>query len=263
MPLPAWVAIPWGRLRVLVARALVTGTDRSASVLVPRTELAQLEVLRGTLLVTTPALGPIVLPHGTVRRVLSLSPIESLAALVARGAVPLDGTPGAAYIVPPDAVLPARRATLPPDFVLDPLRPDDLDEVVAVEQSSFASPWSENLLRDELVPDPTHVSLGVRAPDGQLAAIGLARLDVEALSIYTVAVRPGFRRHGVGRALVRALVARGRDGARPRVDLEVRVDNTAAIALYAGEGFVPVGRRPRYYHDGTDALLMSLTLSRA
>ena len=36
--------------------------------------------------------------------------------------------------------------------------------------------------------------------------------------------------------------------------LEVRDGNTAARALYATAGFAPVGRRPRYYADGEDAV---------
>jgi len=39
--------------------------------------------------------------------------------------------------------------------------------------------------------------------------------------------------------------------------LEVRVSNHAARAFYASTGFVAVGRRPRYYANGEDALLMT------
>jgi ribosomal-protein-alanine N-acetyltransferase len=42
-----------------------------------------------------------------------------------------------------------------------------------------------------------------------------------------------------------------------RVQLEVRASNQPARALYARAGFVVDGRRPRYYPDGEDAVLMS------
>ena len=32
--------------------------------------------------------------------------------------------------------------------------------------------------------------------------------------------------------------------------------NQAAVAFYAACGLVQIGRRPRYYRDGTDALVM-------
>ena len=38
--------------------------------------------------------------------------------------------------------------------------------------------------------------------------------------------------------------------------LEVSSVNQAAIELYRNVGFVENGRRPRYYSDGTDAVLM-------
>jgi ribosomal-protein-alanine N-acetyltransferase len=41
----------------------------------------------------------------------------------------------------------------------------------------------------------------------------------------------------------------------------VRADNPVAQALYASEGFIELGRRPRYYQpDGVDALVMRLDL---
>ena len=50
-------------------------------------------------------------------------------------------------------------------------------------------------------------------------------------------------------------------GAR-EVFLEVRADNPTAQALYASEGFVEVGRRPRYYQpDDVDAVVMKLDLA--
>jgi ribosomal-protein-alanine N-acetyltransferase len=41
--------------------------------------------------------------------------------------------------------------------------------------------------------------------------------------------------------------------------LEVAADNAAALEFYAQAGFVEVGRRPRYYANGADALVLRLT----
>ena len=48
-------------------------------------------------------------------------------------------------------------------------------------------------------------------------------------------------------------------GAR-KVWLDVRPSNEAALRLYQGAGYRSTGRRPRYYHDGEDALLLERTL---
>jgi ribosomal-protein-alanine N-acetyltransferase len=45
--------------------------------------------------------------------------------------------------------------------------------------------------------------------------------------------------------------------------LEVAPGNAAARALYASAGYAEVGRRPRYYPDGSDALLLARALSPA
>ena len=43
--------------------------------------------------------------------------------------------------------------------------------------------------------------------------------------------------------------------------LEVAAGNAPALALYAREGFAEVGRRRRYYSDGTDALVLRRDLT--
>lgn len=263
-PLPVAVAIPWGRLRVMVAALDAAGNVAPRARLIARDELAREPDLEGRHLVLPDALADVGLPAGVRPVAPRTTPVRALAALVAQGVVrPVPGPlPEPAYLVPPDAVLPPRRALLPADLRLETLGPGDLDELLRIQETSFDHPWSPHMLAQELAPDPAHVAFGARRPDRSLAGIVFGRLEPDALSIYNVAVEPACRRGGIGRALVRAIIARGREAEAPRVDLEVRVDNVPAIALYAGEGFVPVGVRRRYYRDGTDALLMSLTLGR-
>jgi ribosomal-protein-alanine N-acetyltransferase len=45
--------------------------------------------------------------------------------------------------------------------------------------------------------------------------------------------------------------------------LEVAVGNVAALGLYRKHGFSQVGRRPRYYANGSDALVMRAELAGA
>jgi ribosomal-protein-alanine N-acetyltransferase len=79
--------------------------------------------------------------------------------------------------------------------------------------------------------------------------------------VLTLAVRPGARRAGAGRSLMRALMDEAaRRGAR-EMFLEVAEGNDAARALYAALGGQVAGRRRRYYPDGSDALVLRLALS--
>jgi len=74
--------------------------------------------------------------------------------------------------------------------------------------------------------------------------------------IHTVGVDPSYQRRGIGRELLRGLLAVA-DAERATVFLEVRTDNEAARSMYEDEGFAVVGLRKRYYRpSGADAHTM-------
>lgn len=263
LPLPAWVAIPWGRWRVMLARAREEGARPEEATLLPLAALHARTELAGQA-VAIPRGAPVLPWSDGVRAVEAASNAAvALARLAAAGRLPIaERVPGPSYLLPPDAVLPAGRPASGIAGAIVPLAPPDLDRLLAVERECFAEPWSRSMLDDELRGGAGRVALGVAGSDGALDAAALARLAVGTLEIQSVAVRPRARGLGLGRALVRALLERARAARAERADLEVRAGNAAAIALYASEGFVPVGRRRRYYGDGEDALLMSLVLGR-
>lgn len=91
---------------------------------------------------------------------------------------------------------------------------------------------------------------GLRAPRGGADA-----------DIQTIALDSAFRGQGRGRALLRALIVEAVNRGAHELFLEVRADNPAAEGLYVSEGFVELGRRPRYYQpDDVDAVVMRLDL---
>lgn len=82
-------------------------------------------------------------------------------------------------------------------------------------------------------------------------------VDSEAWVVH-LAVREKGKRHGS--ALLEAFLLDARAAGLRTVGLEVKESNLAAVALYLGVGFTAVGRRGRYYRDGSDAIVMRLTL---
>jgi ribosomal-protein-alanine N-acetyltransferase len=64
--------------------------------------------------------------------------------------------------------------------------------------------------------------------------------------------------------MIEGLVRAARRADAKRLFLEVSADNTAAIKLYGGLGFEPVGRRNGYYRrpggQPVDAIVLALTL---
>jgi [ribosomal protein S18]-alanine N-acetyltransferase len=92
-------------------------------------------------------------------------------------------------------------------------------------------------------------------PAGLALALDLGD-ECELLALGVAAER---RRAGIGSALLSAICAEVLRRGRRRVFLEVAADNTAARALYAGNGFVQIGRRPNYYRRAAgqaDALVL-------
>ena len=98
--------------------------------------------------------------------------------------------------------------------------------------------------------------------DGErLLGVSCGWLVIDELQITAVAVDPENRRTGIGRTLLESLLQHAwRAGAR-HATLEVAIDNTAALALYASCGFQIAGCRSHYYSDGRDALIQWLELT--
>ncbi|HEX6441214.1 MAG TPA: GNAT family N-acetyltransferase [Stellaceae bacterium] len=69
--------------------------------------------------------------------------------------------------------------------------------------------------------------------------------------ILSIGVLPERRRSGLARALLGAVFAEAERRGGDSVVLEVADDNAPARRLYAGLGFVAIGRRPRYYSRGS------------
>lgn len=90
----------------------------------------------------------------------------------------------------------------------------------------------------------------------------LARVAADEAEILTLGVVPAARRRGLGAALLRGAMAEARARGAGALYLEVAAGNLAALALYAGLGCVEAGRRPRYYEDGQDALVLRCALAK-
>lgn len=89
----------------------------------------------------------------------------------------------------------------------------------------------------------------------------LIRVTEDEAEVLTLAVAPDARRQGVATALLTGAMVAAREQAARTMVLEVAIGNTAARTLYQSAGFVEAGRRPRYYADGGDALILRARLT--
>jgi len=140
------------------------------------------------------------------------------------------------------------------------LNTNDVEQLAALEQVCFSQPWSRQALEQELTKNPLACYFGCFEGDTLLGYAG-AWLVVDEVHITNVAVAPEYRRQGIGKALVSAMLEWAAHKGAVHMELEVRAGNQGAIALYSALGFHKVGRRPNYYSQPQeDAILMNVEL---
>jgi ribosomal-protein-alanine N-acetyltransferase len=123
-------------------------------------------------------------------------------------------------------------------------------------------PWNSSAI-DEIM-NLTGFFGQIARLDDTLAGFILA-LDLrKECEILSLGVLPERRREGIGSTLLDSVCSEGRMRGAECIVLEVAVDNSAALALYTGRGFMPVGHRRNYYQQASrrvDALILQLALA--
>lgn len=138
---------------------------------------------------------------------------------------------------------------------INEMRPEDLEEVAALEKEIFSMPWSRKGFADALRQEAALYL--VARKKGQLAGYcGLLQSFDEA-DIVNVAVAPMFQNQGTGAVMLGELMERGKMRGILNYTLEVRISNAAALHLYEKLGFERVGIRRNFYErPKEDAVIM-------
>lgn len=140
------------------------------------------------------------------------------------------------------------------------LHESDLNAVMAIEVRGYPYPWTRGIFLDCLRAGYPGLAL---EENGLLSGYALLSIAADEAHLLNICVDPLSQTRGLGRRLLRAIVALARDRRAQRVFLEVRPSNAPALALYHSEGFNEIGRRPRYYpaaEGREDALVMAMEL---
>jgi ribosomal-protein-alanine N-acetyltransferase len=150
-------------------------------------------------------------------------------------------------------------------------RREDIPAVIVINRVALPENYPEWFFEDHL--SRWGDAFYVAEADGRIVGYVMSRVeygssnfDVRRLvrkgHIVSIAVLPGYRRRGIGTALMKAALRSLRETyGCEEVYLEVRVSNTPAIRLYEKLGFRRVRVIPMYYLDGEDAYVMAKPLS--
>jgi ribosomal-protein-alanine N-acetyltransferase len=137
----------------------------------------------------------------------------------------------------------------------------DVDAVTALEVTcQGADAWSAWLVRDGVQGGLPTIRYLVAEVDGEVVGYAVASFAGDIAELQRIGVTPAARRTGIASALLDEVVAEAPGTGANRLLLEVREDNGGALAFYAARGFIEIDRRPRYYRDGTTAVVLRLPL---
>ncbi len=146
------------------------------------------------------------------------------------------------------------------DTHLRPMTAEDIEAVMAIELRAYEYPWSEGIFHDCL---NVGYCCWVYKTEHALAGYAVMSVGAGESHILNLCVRPESRRRGLGRRLLKHMLAIARGHQADTALLEVRPSNRDAIALYRAVGFNEVGIRKAYYPaaDGKeDAIILALSL---
>lgn len=137
-----------------------------------------------------------------------------------------------------------------------PLDAAHVPHVAALEAATMGSDaWKAGLVADEL---PRKDRSWWAAYDGARLVGYCGGWIVDGqVQILKVATDLAYRRQGIAAQLIALVASDARNLGAVEMTLEVRASNAGAQALYETLGMKSLGRRPRYYSDGEDAVIMT------
>ena len=143
----------------------------------------------------------------------------------------------------------------------EPLTDARLEEVMRVEQSAYAQPWSRGNFSDSL---QSGYQAQLLVAGDTLLGYFVAMKGVDEVHLLNVTVAPAYQGQGWGRVMLDALAIWARGQGAQWLWLEVRASNTRAQRVYESHGYRRVGERKAYYPafggQREDAVVMSLQL---
>ena len=136
--------------------------------------------------------------------------------------------------------------------MIEKMRPEDLEEVVSIEEEAFSRPWDRDYFLSEL-EGKNFGEVYVDHVDGKIVSYGNVRYMFENCDLTKICVRKEYRHQGYGRRMLKHLIKKAAENDCEFMHLEVDVNNKEAIGLYEKNRFMTMRTRKGYYENGDDA----------
>ena len=136
---------------------------------------------------------------------------------------------------------------------------EDILALAQIEKEEFSTPFKEKDFLD--IYDSEISNVLVAKIGGVVVGYVSFTVIIDECQIINFATKNEFKRQGVGKNVMEALLDYGKTKGVTKYFLEVRVTNEGAISLYKKYGFVPVGISKNHFSlPREDAILMNLEL---
>jgi ribosomal-protein-alanine N-acetyltransferase len=147
------------------------------------------------------------------------------------------------------------------DVIVRAVRPEEIPQVLLVENAAFDDPWPVEVFEAELRHSWSHCVVVEARETGRLLGHAVFWVVADEVHLLNLAVHPDARSQKLGRMLLGEVLQAARLNRARFITVEVRSSNTIARSMYESAGFKQVGVRPRYYaSDGEDAVIMLFDL---
>lgn len=134
---------------------------------------------------------------------------------------------------------------------------EDLDQIVAIEQSSMPNPWTLKSYIEAI--DSDHAFILVAVDVDTIVGFAVFYLTPPESELPDIVVASKNRGQGIGKNLLAYAKSELTSNGIDTVFLEVRVSNAPARKLYEGFGFEEIGKRKYFYSNPIeDAICMAL-----
>lgn len=137
----------------------------------------------------------------------------------------------------------------------------DINEILAIENDIFSTPYSREIYHELLHNNPQIISLKIEK-DEQLVGYALMHVLFEQANLLTIGIKRSYQHQGLGQQLLIDIMKEVVDIGVNTIFLEVRVSNIAAIKLYKKLGFIQNRLRENYYgiEDGIEMIWRKETI---
>ena len=146
------------------------------------------------------------------------------------------------------------------EYLFRPMRMEDLDTIMAIEQHIYPYPWTRGNFKDAL---NSGYSAWLLMHNEAIIGYSLMMLVLDEAHLLNLSIAKAYQKQGLGRYLLEYMVEIAKNNQMANMFLEVRPSNLSAIALYENMGFNEMAIRRGYYpaaNGREDAVLMGLAL---